>query len=216
MAAPVVSIVGRSDTGKTTLIEKLLKELTRRGYRAATIKHDVHGFEIDKEGKDSYRHKHAGAVMSIISSPAKIAVIKDVGKDMSIDEIAARFIDDVDIILTEGYKRNDKPKIEVYRAAAYPDLLCTTEDDLIAIATDTRHGLNVPQVDINDAPGLVDIIEERILKRPREDSIRLVVDGRTIALTPFIQKMLTGTIRGMIGSLKGCSGGKKIDIKISG
>ena len=78
---PIVSIVGKSDSGKTTLIEKLLPELGRRGYRVATVKHDVHGFEVDREGKDSWRHKKAGAHTVVISSPLKVAVIRDVDHD---------------------------------------------------------------------------------------------------------------------------------------
>ena len=74
---PIVSIVGKSNSGKTTLIEKLIAELTRRGWRVATIKHNRHGFEIDHEGKDSWRHKQAGAVATVVASPRRIAVIED-------------------------------------------------------------------------------------------------------------------------------------------
>ena len=84
---PIISIVGKSDSGKTTLIEKLVPELTRRGYRVATVKHDIHGFEVDREGKDSWRHKQAGAHTVVISSPQKIALIRDVEKDLTLDEI---------------------------------------------------------------------------------------------------------------------------------
>jgi len=84
---PIVSIVGKSDSGKTTLIEKLLPALTGRGYRVATVKHDVHGFEVDQEGKDSWRHKQAGAHTVVISSPNKVALIRDVERDLTLDEI---------------------------------------------------------------------------------------------------------------------------------
>src|SRR5512134_4143595 len=98
---PIVSIVGKSDAGKTTLIEKLVPELVRRGYRIATVKHDVHGFEVDREGKDSWRHKQAGAHTVVISSPSKLAVIRDVEMDVTLDMIRERFIHDVDLILSE-------------------------------------------------------------------------------------------------------------------
>ena len=94
---PIISIVGKSDSGKTTLIEKLVPELTRRGYRVATVKHDVHGFEVDREGKDSWRHKQAGAHTVVISSPQKIALIRDVEKDSTLDEIRRRWVQDVDL-----------------------------------------------------------------------------------------------------------------------
>lgn len=164
MGIPIVSIVGRSNAGKTTLVEKLVRELTSRGYRVATIKHNIHGFEIDHEGKDSYRHKHAGAVQSIIVSRERIALVRDLRRELSIDEVAAKFIDDVDIILTEGYKINDKPKVEVSRAAARQELLCGENDNLIALAADAPHPLPVPHYDINDAAGLVDLIEKKFLR----------------------------------------------------
>jgi molybdopterin-guanine dinucleotide biosynthesis protein B len=98
---PIVSIVGKSDAGKTTLIEKLIPELKRRGYRVATIKHDAHQFDIDHPGKDSYRHFHAGADWTIIGSPAKLALVRRLDREFTLDEIAAQ-ITDVDLILTEA------------------------------------------------------------------------------------------------------------------
>jgi len=214
MTIPIVSIVGRSDTGKTTLLEKLIKELTEKGYRVGTIKHDVHGFEIDHKGKDSYRHKHAGASLSIISSPQKMAMVRDMDQELNIDDIASRFIHGVDIILTEGYKCNTKPKIEVFRSAVYDDLLCGENDNLIAIATDSRHNINVPQFHIDDATGLAGLIEERFLASRPAQSIRLCVNGRAVLLKPFIANMLYNAVKGMIISLKECADAKEIIISI--
>src|SRR3989304_10168370 len=98
---PIISIVGKSDVGKTTLIEKLIPELKNRGYRVATIKHDVHGFDMDIEGKDSWRHKKAGADTVIISSPAKVGIVKDVERDLMLEELRGRYIQNVDIIISE-------------------------------------------------------------------------------------------------------------------
>lgn len=162
---PIVSIVGRSNSGKTTLIEKLIGELVRRGYKVATIKHDVHGFEIDQEGKDSWRHKKAGAHTVIISSPQKLALIRDVDHDAELTELREKYIRDVDIILSEGFKRNSQPKIEVFRQELNQDLLCQKEDNLIAIASNKLFQIGVPCFNINDACGLVDLIEEKFLKR---------------------------------------------------
>ncbi len=158
---PVVSIVGKSNVGKTTLVEKLVAELKRRGYRVGTIKHDVHGFELDKPGKDSWRHAQAGSDCVVIASPAKVAMIWRVEEEMGIDEILA-MLPDVDIVLTEGYKRGNKPKIEVSRREAGPELLCSAEE-LIAIATDQPHDSPVPQFGIDDAAGIVNYLEQLYL-----------------------------------------------------
>ena len=85
---PIVSVVGYSGSGKTTFIVKLVPELTRRGIRVGTIKHDVHGFEMDREGKDSYRHKKAGARISVISSPQKVGMVRDVDRERTVAELA--------------------------------------------------------------------------------------------------------------------------------
>ncbi|MDW7675923.1 MAG: molybdopterin-guanine dinucleotide biosynthesis protein B [Bacillota bacterium] len=158
---PVVSVVGKSNVGKTTLVEKLLRELKARNYKVATVKHDVHGFNIDIPGKDTWRHSEAGADIVIISSPAKVAMIKKVEEEMSLDDIA-KTIEGVDLILTEGYKRGNKPKIEVFRQGVYDEILCSP-DELIALATDKNFAIGVPCYGLDDAKGLVDRIEETIL-----------------------------------------------------
>src|SRR4030066_1340246 len=101
---PIISIVGKSASGKPTLIEKLVPELVRRGCRVATVKHDVHGFGVDREGKDSWRHKKAGAHTVVISSPTKLALIRDVDHDATLAELRDKYIRDVDLLLSEGFK----------------------------------------------------------------------------------------------------------------
>ena len=165
MAIPIVSIVGKSDSGKTTLLEKLIAELAGQGWRVATIKHNKHGFNIDHEGKDSFRHKKAGAKMTIVSSPHQLALVSDVDHDYSFAEIRDRFVSDVDIILTEGFKVNDYPKIEVNRSELKRELLSTKEDGLIAVASDSRLDMDVPCFDINDARGIARLIAERFLRK---------------------------------------------------
>lgn len=160
---PIVSIVGKSDSGKTTLLEKLIQELKRRGYRVATVKHDVHGFDIDKEGKDTWRHAKAGADMVVLSSPLKLAMIKRVDQEYSLDKIESTIIKDVDIILTEGYKKGDKPKVEIFRSGVHKELLCTDEDNLIAIVSDKKFERGVPCFDLNDVKGLADFLERTFL-----------------------------------------------------
>ncbi len=166
MVVPIISVVGKSNTGKTTLLEKLIAELKRRGYRVATVKHDAHGFELDRPGKDSWRHAQAGSDRVVLSSPRKLALIKRLDEEMPLDQIA-ELVSDVDIILTEGYKRGDKPKIEVSRRERSGQLLCA-EEELVAIATDQSFAVNVPQFDLDDAVGIVDLLEKKFLEADRQ------------------------------------------------
>lgn len=159
---PIVCIVGRSRVGKTTLLEKLIPVLKQRGYRVATVKHHAHpGFDIDQPGKDTWRHAQAGSDHIVIAAPDKVASIRRVEREPTLEEIAAT-ITDVDIILTEGYKRSHYPKIEVVRAAHNPEPLCTPEE-LLALATDTPITFNVPQFGLEDAEGLAGEIVEVLL-----------------------------------------------------
>ncbi len=162
---PIVCIVGKSDSGKTTLLEKIVKDLTSRGYKSATIKHDAHSFEIDHEGKDSWRHKQAGAAMSIISSPSKLALVADTDHDLTLSEIRDIYIRGTDLIITEGYKREHHPKIEVFRREMHRELLCSDDKNLIAIAGNpTTAPSQIPIFDLEDVTPLCDFIEERFLR----------------------------------------------------
>ena len=167
MIPPVVSIVARSGTGKTTLLEKLIAELKSRGYRVGAIKHDAHRFDIDHEGKDSWRLTRAGADTMLITSPEKIAMVrKNPSPEPDLAETVAAYCGDLDIVLSEGFKRSAMPKIEVHRKERSSSLLCRDEwfdPALIAVASDEPLELDVPIFDINDAAGLADLIVARFL-----------------------------------------------------
>ena len=157
---PVISIVGgKSNSGKTTLIEKIVREAKRRGWRVATLKHDVNGFEMDPPGKDTWRNAQAGEDVVAISSPQKIAVLESVSRDQPRDEVLAR-IQGVDVIFTEGYKHGNKPKIEVFRSAVHQELFSKPEE-LIAIASDIIFDNGIPCFDLEDAQGICDLISEK-------------------------------------------------------
>ena len=162
---PIVSIVGKSNSGKTTLLEKIIADLAHRGYRIATIKHNRHGFDIDHEGKDSYRHKKAGAHTTVVSSPHQLALVQDVDHDHSFEEIREKFISGADIILTEGFKVNDYPKIEVFRSELKRELISKKEDGLVAVATNVSLDIDVPCLDLNDPKTVADFIEFHFLKQ---------------------------------------------------
>lgn len=155
---PVISFVAKSGTGKTTLIEKVTKELKGRGLRIAVIKH-AHAFEIDRPGKDSWRYAQAGADIVAVSSSDKFAIIEKRQKEMSLDEIASR-ISGVDLILVEGYKKEkNRPKIEVFRSEVSKELL-SDRKDLIAIVSDVKFDLGVPCYGLNDIASIADEIQK--------------------------------------------------------
>ncbi|MEE8470911.1 MAG: molybdopterin-guanine dinucleotide biosynthesis protein B [Dehalococcoidia bacterium] len=210
---PVVCVVGKSGAGKTFVIQKLVAELKNRAYRVATIKHSHHGFELDKEGKDSWRHAQAGSDAVIIGSPRKMAVIKVVDRDQTIAELSQFVGPDFDIILAEGFKQDKGPKIEVHRKEVTNDLLCKPEE-LFAIATDVQLDSSVPQFALDDASGLVDLIENTFLNRNKQDMVSLFVNGELIPLNSFVQGIFSNTLSGMVASLKNVPHAGHIEISI--
>ena len=167
MNPPAVSIVARSGTGKTTLLVKLISELKGRGYRVGAIKHDSHRFDIDHEGKDSWRITQAGADTMLISSSEKMAMVKHHQHEPRIEELVSNYCADVDIILTEGFTESSLPKIEVHRQELNNELLNLKTGNnvaLIAIASNCKLDVDVPLFDIDDAPKICDLIVELYLK----------------------------------------------------
>lgn len=160
---PVISIVGKSNSGKTTLVEKLIPELKQRGYRIGTIKHAYHDFDLDREKKDSWRHQEAGADTVIVSSRTRIAMVKSTGFE-DIDSLMPYFADR-DLVITEGYKRENKPKIEVFRKTAHELPLCMDNSNLIAMVTDAPdiQCQDVPKFGLEEIKKIADFIEDRFL-----------------------------------------------------
>jgi len=161
-----VSFVAKSGTGKTTLLEKVITELKSRGWRIGVIKHDAHKFDIDHPGKDSHRLTAAGADTMLISSPEKLALVKKHAASPPIEELLATYFADVDLVLTEGFKKSGLPKIEVHRCERSSTLLCRGEEHdptLVAVASDAPLELDVPVLDLNDPVAVASFIEERFL-----------------------------------------------------
>jgi molybdopterin-guanine dinucleotide biosynthesis protein MobB len=166
MITNAVSFVAKSGTGKTTLLEKVIAELKGRGYRIGVVKHDAHRFDIDHPGKDSHRLTQAGADTMMISSPDKLALIKKHTESPPIEELIATYFSDVDLILTEGFKKSGLPKIEVHRQERSATLICRGEENdpsLIAVASDVRLELDVPVLDLNNPAQVADFVEKHII-----------------------------------------------------
>ena len=156
----VVNIVGSSsNVGKTYLLEGLIKELKVRGYSIATIKHDVHGFDIDKKGKDTYKHREAGSETVIISSKNRLAMIKELKEETELNDII-KMVLDKDIILIEGNKKSNLRKIEVFRSGVSEKII-TPKEKIIAVASDINIDIDdIIIVDREDYKKLADLIEK--------------------------------------------------------
>ena len=210
---PLVCVVGKSGVGKTYVVEKLVAELKRRKYQVATIKHSASGFDIDHEGKDTWRYTQAGSDTVAISSSQKLAIIRKVDHDLTLAELQRFLGPDFDIILAEGFKHDKAPKIEVHRKEFGPDLVCAKEE-LLAIATDEKLKIDVPQYSLEDAPGLADLVEKRFFDREKEDEVILFVNEEMILVNPFVRSIITKTLAGMVSALKKVSQATSIDISI--
>lgn len=211
---PIVSFIGRPNHGKTTLLEKLLPELKRQGYRIGTIKHHVHDFEMDKPGKDTWRHKKAGAHTVALSSPTGLGIIKDVGGDTPVKELVARYFSGLDLVITEGYKRENFPKIEVFRSSQDSAPLENRDQNWIALVTDMEQEGVLPHFGLNDIQGIAAFLMERLIHHGQTNRTTLMVNGTVIPLNSFVQSFIENALIGMITLLKGCQNTRDIHLTI--
>ena len=199
---PIVSIVGKSSTGKTTFLEKLIREITDRGYKVATIKHSHHSISFDQPNKDSWRHAQAGAAATMVSSTTEIQVIKRVTWELSIDELARNLGEDYDIILTEGFSRGSAPKVEIHRKEAGP--LLENAQKLFAVVTDEPLETETKQFATDDVKGVVDLLEEKFI-RPNLERVSLYVNGEAVPLSMDPHQIIDRVLTALSSSLKGGS-----------
>ena len=165
MSIPILCFVGRSNSGKTTLIERLIPELVKAGYKIATVKHAGHGFDLDTEGKDSWRHKRAGASTVMVLSKGSLAMFADVNDDIKVSELRDRFLDQsLDLIIAEGWKSEGFPKIVVVRDQLGE--VPVSQDGMIAVLSNKKLDVEVPLIDPDDIPALATLIIKQFpLKR---------------------------------------------------
>ena len=162
MNPPVFIFVGHSGSGKTTLVEKLLPELKGRGLRLATIKHAHHKVALDKEGKDSWRYKQAGAAMSMLVTADELQLVADAVDRREPAQLAARFLGEADLVLAEGFSLASGEKIEILRRECGKPPRCAVADGLIAMVTDMDEIYpELPHFALDDISGLADFLLRR-------------------------------------------------------
>ena len=214
---PILSVVGRSNSGKTTLLEKLIRELTGRGRRVGTIKHHFHGpVEVDIAGKDSWRHRRAGARTVALSSPDTLFVVADIAGEWPLEAVAHLALFEADLILTEGFKSSSMPKIEVSRVAQAMPLLCGAEDRLVAVVTDGDPPLTVPRFGLEEVGPLADFIEREFLRGLGVSRVDLLVGGLQVALDNQTQEVLARVVRSLVPDSQDVSGGPPIELRLRG
>jgi molybdopterin-guanine dinucleotide biosynthesis protein B len=168
MRIPIVCFVGRSNSGKTTFIERVIPELVRAGYKIATVKHAGHGFDLDTEGKDSWRHKQAGASSVVVLSKGSMAMFADVSDQIKVEEVRDRFLDGTyDLIIAEGWKNEGYPKIAIVREQGGE--IPISAEGLLAVVSDKPVELDVPVFGLNDVSGVAALIMKQFPRRARSE-----------------------------------------------
>jgi molybdopterin-guanine dinucleotide biosynthesis protein B len=164
---PVIAIVGWKNSGKTTLVTKLIAEFVTRGVRVASLKHAHHIFEIDHPGTDSFRHRQAGASAVAVVSARRVALVREIEEreEPTFDEILAQ-LGPADLVIVEGYKSLPLPKIEVRRRESNRDgELAPRDPNVLAIAADHATTASVPVLDLDDPAAVADFVEKALALR---------------------------------------------------
>ena len=164
---PIISVVGPSKADRTLLVEKLVAELTARGYKVATAKRDAHCYDLDTPGKASWRHSQAGAQTVVVSSSKKVTVFKQVKEERTLDELARDFFSDSDIVIADGYTTEKKSKIKVLLSKAEEDNQIP-KNELFSVVTDAgeQNQINgIPRFSSEEIAGLADLIETKFLNK---------------------------------------------------
>ena len=199
---PIVCIVGRSNSGKTTMLTKLIPQMRALGYRVAGVKHVPHGSDVDVPGKDSWRLLKAGSDRTFLSGPGQIAQFTETDGDTQLKELAP-LAWDCDILLAEGYKDSPFPKIEVVREETGLDLLCK-ETQLAAVVSDSELPVSVRRFGSEEMGLLARFIAQVYVDPVRENlDTELVINDEPVNLNPFAKHFFARATLGMSGALKG-------------
>jgi molybdopterin-guanine dinucleotide biosynthesis protein B len=197
----IFAFVGISDSGKTLLMRKLIGELKNRGYTVSVIKHCAHGFDLEEQGKDTAQFVEAGSDSVCMYSPDGMAVFQQEKTEPDVNKISREYLKCSDFILVEGAK-SDKTlkKIEVLRKGISEKISCSPEE-LIAVVSDFDAGKDIPVFHPEDIEQIADFMEN--YSHEKEPLLWLDIDNVSIPMNPFVQKIFTQVLMGMIHSLEG-------------
>jgi molybdopterin-guanine dinucleotide biosynthesis adapter protein len=211
MPSPVIALVGRSNSGKTTLLEKIIPELKSRGYRVATVKH-VPGHLVEPaEVRDSQRHLAAGSGTTVIDSPEKLIITKPQTQESTLFDIAWSLSENFDLILAEGFKNSSVPKILVHRREADGPPESLTR--VAAVVSDEPVGLDVKHFGLNDVVQIVDFIVDTFIA-PARSRVDLRINGEPVALSSYPREIIASVMETMAKSLKGVGEIKELEFRL--
>jgi molybdopterin-guanine dinucleotide biosynthesis adapter protein len=196
---PVVAIVGKSGSGKTVLMEKLIAEFKSRGLKVASIKHAHQMVDMDTAGKDTWRFSQAGSDATVIASPSRISIFKNISGEPGLDDALLALGQGYDIVLAEGFKSTKLPKIEVHKGDGTAPLFKETE--LFAIVSDEKLKFKIPRFPRDDIESIADFIEKDIVDKMPPD-MAITVNGKPLFLKPFVQDIIASSILAMLSTLK--------------
>lgn len=197
---PVIAIVGKSGSGKTVLMEKLIAEFKTRGYRVGAIKHAHQAVELDAPGKDTWRYSQAGSDAAVVCSPSRVTIFRRPDREPSLEDTALLLGDGYDLILAEGFKKSRGPKIEVCPAASVADMACG-EAELAAVICDAELPLKIPRFGREQVKEIAGFIEKELLARAPAD-MAVTVNGKPVFLKRFVKDIIASSILAMLGTLK--------------
>jgi molybdopterin-guanine dinucleotide biosynthesis adapter protein len=212
----IISIVGYSNSGKTRLLEKMIPSLKAKMYSVGVIKHTGHDFPLEQPGKDTYKFGQAGADGVVLVGSGQIGFLgkMDETDALILNRIEQSFFSDRDIILTEGFKKGDKPKIAVLTEGQEEQLLKEIEGNIVATVGEVQVRSDLPHFKPEDFEGLVQMVIDRFLKNRNKPTIRVILDGKNMPLNNFVQDIARSGIVGMLSPLKGFKEFQDIEIKI--
>ena len=209
----IISIVGKSSAGKTTLLEKLIVELKQRGYKVAIVKHSHHKDDLDTAEKDTWRFTQAGTELSAINSLDHLAIYRRMDNYFDPQDLSNFVLWDFDILLTEGFKGSNYPKIEVHRGEQGKELL-TDPKLLLAVVTDEPLDVAVPQLAHDDVAGIADVIEKTIVSQNSQTDLDVVINGVNTTVSPSLKDLLARTLTAMIPGPQGNGEIKNLHISL--
>ena len=211
MPAPVVAFVGRSESGKTTYIERLLPEVKRRGLRVATVKHVPQHFHAHVPARDTERHLAAGADATIASTGDALILTKPLAGEAPFEEIGRLLGEEYDIILAEGFKGSGAPKIEVWRKAVGEPLEGLRSR--VAVVTDDEYPGGGRIFRTADVAAMADFLEKGYIE-PQRQRLSLYVNGQAVALSAFPREFVGNVTNALVASLKDVPPVKWLELRL--